>query len=248
MRNPLRHPLAAAAADLVIGMRCAGCGVPGPLLCDSCRVALAPRVRRCLPDPCPPALLEPVPVSPWCAAPYTDVTRRVLIEFKEQRRDGLAGPLAQLLCAAVDAAIGESPGARGWTLVPMASRRATVRARGYDPVLVLTRLAAGWLRRRGRDVVVTRALRHRRRVADQAGLSAEERFRNLDGALRAAVTRWPARRGVVVVDDVLTTGATLSAAVRALREAGAPVDRAAVVAATPRHGGSPRRVASARRW
>lgn len=185
---------------------------------------------------------------PWCAAPYADVTRRVLIEFKEQRRDGLAEPLARLLSASLDAAIGQSPGAAGWTLVPMASRRATVRARGYDPVLVLARLAAARLRRRGRDVVVTRALRHRRRVADQAGLSAEQRFRNLDGALRAVVTHWPPGRRAIVVDDVITTGATLSAAVRALREAGATVDRAAVVAATPRHPGPARRVAAGRPW
>lgn len=244
MTNPIRHPLAAAAADLVVGVRCAGCEAPGLLLCDACRARLRPRARRCPPDPCPSALLEPEPVVPWCAATYADVVRRVLIEFKEQRRDGLAAPLAGLLYAAIRAAIRDPPAA-GWTLVPVTSRRATVRSRGYDAVLVLTRLVAARLRRHGHDVLVCRALRHRRSVADQAGLTADQRRRNLDGALRSTVRSWPPERRVVVVDDVITTGATLSAAVRALREEGATVDRAAVVAATPRLPDSSRRVAVA---
>lgn len=204
------------------------------MLCAACRAALRPRTRRCPPDPCPDGLLLPEPVTPWCAAPYADVARRVLLEFKEYRRDGLAEPLADLLVAALVAATAQPPASTGWTLVPMASRRASVRARGYDAVLLLSRIAAARLRRRGEDVVVSRALRHRRRVADQAGLGAEQRYRNLDGALRSVVRRWPAGRQVVVVDDVVTTGATLSAAVRALRDSGAEVRRAVVVAATPR--------------
>lgn len=243
MTNLRRNPLAAAAGDLMIGMCCAGCAAPGLSLCDACRDALTPRPRRCLPDPCPGGLLVPEPVTPWCAASYAGVTRRVLIEFKENRRDGLAERLAALLEAAVRAAMAQPSRPSGWTLVPMASRRAAVRARGYDAVLLLTRLAASRLRRGGHDVIVTRSLRHRRSVADQAGLSSRQRMLNLDGALRSVVRNWPGERRVIVVDDVITTGATLSAAVRALRAAGAEVRCAAVVAATPKMLPPTRRVA-----
>lgn len=77
-----------------------------------------------------------------------------------------------------------------------------------------------------------RALEHRRRVADQAGLSASDRAANLSGAMRARFDL--SGRRVIVLDDVITTGATLAEAARALREAGAEVSAAAVVAATAR--------------
>jgi predicted amidophosphoribosyltransferase len=71
---------------------------------------------------------------------------------------------------------------------------------------------------------------------DSAGLGVDDRSRNLDHAMRAAarpVPGWAA----IVVDDVVTTGATLREAVRALSAAGWPVAGAAVVAATPRRSG-----------
>ncbi|MES9535697.1 phosphoribosyltransferase family protein, partial [Actinomadura sp. NPDC000600] len=75
--------------------------------------------------------------------------------------------------------------------------------------------------------------RQRGRVADQAGLSAKERAANLKGAVevRADV----AGRRLVLVDDVVTTGASLAEAARALRAAGGEVTAAAAIAATPRH-------------
>jgi predicted amidophosphoribosyltransferase len=77
-------------------------------------------------------------------------------------------------------------------------------------------------------------LTHRRRVADQAGLTATARAANLSGALHTRLDMRGHR--VIVVDDVITTGATLAEAVRALRAAGAEVPACAVIAATERHG------------
>ncbi|MDN5854788.1 MAG: ComF family protein [Actinomycetia bacterium] len=228
------HALVAAATDLFTGTRCAGCGAPGVALCGLCRAQLEPHPRPCLPDPCPAPLLDPSPVTPWCAATYQGAVRRVLLQFKERGRDGLASALSELLAEATTAAMANAPGYRAWTIVPMTSRRSTVRDRGYDAVLLLARLTARRLRHAGHDVRVTRALRYRRAVADQAGLGAAERQQNLAGALRSAIGRWPQGRGVVVVDDIVTTGATLGEAVGALRTAGAGVAGAAVVAATPR--------------
>lgn len=86
------------------------------------------------------------------------------------------------------------------------------------------------------QVTVVAALRHVRRVADQAGLDARGRAANLAGALAVRREAQPRLEGrpVVLVDDVLTTGATLAEAARALSSAGVSVCAGAVLAATPR--------------
>jgi predicted amidophosphoribosyltransferase len=89
----------------------------------------------------------------------------------------------------------------------------------------------------GPAVFCVQALEHRRRVADQAGLSAADRAANLGGAIQARFDLLGHR--VIVVDDVITTGATLAEAARALRAAGAEVPAAAVVAATERRPSPP---------
>ena len=101
----------------------------------------------------------------------------------------------------------------------------------------LARTAASGLRRRGLPVMVLPVLRQSGGVADQAGLGSAERQRNLAGAL---VVRpgWRPRldaRPVLLVDDVVTTGSTLTEARRVLVEAGAVVLGAATVASTPLH-------------
>jgi predicted amidophosphoribosyltransferase len=121
-------------------------------------------------------------------------------------------------------------------LVPVPSRRTAVRARGQDATLRLTRRAAAVLRRAGCDVEVLPVVRIVRGLADQAGLDARERAANLHGALAVPdrLARHVRGRPVVVVDDVITTGASIVEAARALRAAGADVRCAAVVAATRR--------------
>src|SRR5207302_10833979 len=116
----------------------------------------------------------------------------------------------------------------GPVLVPVPSARATVRRRGGDHVLRLARAAASPLGAR-----VVSPLRITRAVRDSAGLGASERFANLGGAMSAAAPAAP-ETAVVVVDDIVTSGATLAEAVRALRASGWLVTGAAVVAATPR--------------
>jgi predicted amidophosphoribosyltransferase len=100
-----------------------------------------------------------------------------------------------------------------------------------------TRGATGSETTKRRKLSCVQALQHRRRVADQAGLTATARSANLTGALRARLDLRGVR--VIVVDDVVTTGATLTEAARALRAAGAEVPAAAVIAATERHTGGP---------
>ncbi|MHA5049763.1 ComF family protein [Streptomyces sp. SD15] len=112
-------------------------------------------------------------------------------------------------------------------LVPVPSSRRAVRARGHDPARRIALAAAGELRRTGTSARVLTVLRQRRAVADQSGLNSRQRLDNLAGALEVAAggARLLAGGGrVVLVDDLMTTGASLTEAARAVRVAVADVD------------------------
>jgi Predicted amidophosphoribosyltransferases len=219
--------------DLLLPRRCAGCGGAGGddpgALCPGCTAALCgpPGPRR--PSPAPPGLPRC-----WAAADYDGVARRVILAYKERGRTALKAPLAACLAGVADAALRAAvPGRPGRVvLVPVPSARAARRARGHDPVGALAALTARQLADRGRPAVAVPVLGQRRRVADQAGLGAARRAANLRGAFRAAR---PVPPGLcVLVDDVVTTGATLAEAARALGAAGARPALAITVAATRR--------------
>lgn len=156
----------------------------------------------------------------------------------------LARPLGDLLAVSVAAATDDVGGPL--VLVPVPSRRSSVRARGHDPTLAITRLAAARLTAGGHDVAVHRMLRLRTGVVDQAGLDASARAANLTGSMTCPgpalvrLARRRARARLVVCDDVLTTGATAREAQRALETVGLTVHAIAAVAATRRRWGTGR--------
>ncbi|WP_433252386.1 ComF family protein [Streptosporangium sp. CA-135522] len=228
--------MSTALLDLVLPPRCAGCDAPGALVCPRCAAELHGRPARRMPVPAPPGLPEC-----WSATVYTSVVRRAIIAYKERGRTALAHPLAGALALTVAAATGDRP----VTLVPVPSARPALRRRGHDPVSRLTELAAGYLRAAGWPTTVAKVLVQRRRVADQAGLSSLQRAENLALAFRVTAARngsepslWGGAGPIVLVDDIVTTGATLAEAARALREAGVAVPLAATIAATRRKGES----------
>ncbi|MFE6871477.1 ComF family protein [Kitasatospora sp. NPDC057692] len=220
-RGPFAHVLA-GLLDVLLPAPCAGCGADRGQLCPGCRRILAT------------ARPGPSSALPWAhaAAPYDGPVRRLLLAHKERGALRLAGPLGETLAGAVRSALGPDAGQAPLLLVPVPSARAAVRARGHDPTLRLAEAAARTLRREGLDVRTAPLLRHTRPVADQAGLPAAERRRNLHGALtvRPLGHRPPALRPVLV-DDLVTTGASLAEAARALSAVGLPPRAAATVAA-----------------
>lgn len=154
------------------------------------------------------------------AAPYEGGARAALLAYKERGRRDLVLPLAQALRAVLRTL-------PAGAIVPVPSSAAAARARGGDHLLRLAR-AAGRPERREIDTPLTL----RRAVRDSVGLGVDDRHANLRYAMTARPPR--TRRAAVLVDDVVTTGATLTEARRALDAAGWSLVAAAVVAATPR--------------
>lgn len=210
----------AACADalaLLLPVSCAGCDEPDVALCERCALALAPHPTR--------RVIEASggEVAVWSGLAFDGVAARVLRAIKEDGRTALASALAPALAAALARA-----GASDAAVVPMPTSRAAYRRRGFRVPDLL-------VRRTGRRPL--RLLRHARTTADQRGLDRDARRRNVTQSLTA--TRDASGLRVIVVDDVVTTGASLAEAVRALRDAGADVVAAATLAATPRRRAAP---------
>ncbi|MGW4205712.1 ComF family protein [Streptomyces sp. NPDC004726] len=210
---------------LVLPAACGGCGAPRTPLCEKCAHELyGSAARRTRPVPEPAGL-----PAVHAAAPYADAVRAVLLAHKERGALGLARPLGVALAGAVRAAVPPVGRAAGpLLLVPVPSARRVVRARGHDAARRIALAAAGELRRTGTEARALPVLRQWREVVDQSGLTARERTENLAGALRAVAgaDRLLESGRVVLVDDLMTTGASLAEAARAVREAG-PWTRAA---------------------
>lgn len=223
--NGLRREL----ADLILPVGCAGCGVPRvrSQLCVECSSAL----RGAVPWRVRPSRVSPGLPAVYAAMPYADEVRAVLLAHKERGALGLAVPLGGLLAAAVRKT---APGA-AVRLVPVPSARRAVAGRGHDPARRVALGAARELRGGGVPARVSAVLRQRRTVADQTGLTAEQRMANLDGALEVVpggerLLGDPVEEQTVLVDDLMTTGASLVEGARALAVVGRQVAGAAVVA------------------
>jgi predicted amidophosphoribosyltransferase len=170
------------------------------------------------------------------AGVYADTLRRVLLAAKERHALGLLPLLGGRLAAAAARLVLDAGQGGSVVLVPVPSASAQVAARGLDLTASLARIAAVRLRSAGLDVRVHRGLALARSPEDQAGLDRVQRLANLAGAFRTVGAR--PSGPVMVVDDIVTTGATLAEAVRAWQVGGGDVIGGAVVAATMRGGGA----------
>ncbi|GAC83442.1 ComF family protein [Gordonia paraffinivorans] len=214
-----------AAADLVCPLVCGGCARPGTAWCRRCDRSLhdAPISVR-------PRVFPAAPV--WALGRYRGVHRRAVLAVKEHDRRDLVAPLGSALAHGIRtlARWGELPDAPTLVLIPAPTRRLAARRRGGDRVTAFARHAATAL---GPRVRVVPVLATAATARDSAGLDARARARNLSGAIRPRTRKvaLPHRATTILVDDVMTTGATAAESVRVLRRAGVGVDAVVVVAA-----------------
>ncbi|MEV4887846.1 phosphoribosyltransferase family protein [Nonomuraea sp. NPDC055795] len=221
-----------ALLDVLAPQVCLGCGLAHMgRVCDGCLAGWVRSVAPRMPVPVPAGLPRC-----WSAGDYSGSLREAILAYKERGQTGLAVPLGEALAYTALTALAVSGGLRGGVVVvPVPSARRAVRGRGHDPVRRLAALAASRMRAAGVLAVLAPALAQARRVADQAGLSATERAANLRSSLRVTGRlRGAPGASAVLVDDIVTTGATLAEAARALRSAGTEVVAAVTIAATRR--------------
>ena len=233
-----RPKIWSAAIDLVASRHCAGCGRPDVLWCPECAVSLSAAPHRSAPSPTPPGF-----PACWSVARYDGPVREALSAYKDRGQRPLLAPLSRALARAVGAALRTitTNGLRP-VVVPAPSSPTAVRRRGGDSMAALAEGARRELARFGVEILGESALVLTREVADQSGLGASGRWGNLADSMSVgerglvSLTGHDGRRcrPVVVVDDVVTTGSTLSEAVRALAAVGVTEVRAATIASTSR--------------
>lgn len=218
---------AAAALDLALPAACAGCGREGDALCATCRPALDARLelRGGTPIGLPADLPAPLLQLEWCA-PFAGPVRAALHELKYAGERRLATPLGQAV-----ARRWERVGEGADVIVPVPVHAERERQRGYDQAALIAAVAA-----RSLGLPWVRALVRARATVAQFQLGREDRSANVNGAFQVAGARSCtgsipiAGRWVLLVDDVVTTGATLAACATALEESGALAVSAIVVA------------------
>ncbi len=184
--------------DLLAPPRCAGCSTLGAALCRECRVGIAR----------PPEGLSFPPLRrvlvPWS---YVGAARSLVLDLKLRGRRVAAEPLVEAMLAEV-----ARTGLAGETITWVPGRRTDIRRRGFDHARVLAEGVAESL-----GLPPAALLTSSPRRTDQTGLAAAARRANLRDAFRCEV----ASGGIVLVDDVVTTGATVRACAEALLHAGA---------------------------
>ncbi|WP_102142796.1 ComF family protein [Mycobacterium hubeiense] len=198
--------------DLVLPLECGGCGAPSTRWCPACADEL--QVKCDEPHIVAPRLDPGAPVL--SLGRYAGARRQAIVAMKEHGRADLIDPLAAALQHGLHHLLEWGVVGTPLTVVPAPTRRTAARRRGGDPVTrMAVKAAAGHP-----GVTVRNALRMRAWVRDSVGLSSTDRQRNVAGRVKLCT---PVTGTVLVVDDIVTTGATAAESVRILRSAGAQV-------------------------
>ncbi len=207
-------------ADLVLGRQCLGCGAPAPGICPTCLTGLRTSATA----------IEGSPVPATAAREYSGLTRSLIIEYKKYGYRSLDEPLGWLLADAVWSAMARAS-VRACTIVAIPAHPRS--RRGFDALAAIVRAAVRALSGAGVPVRQEYWLSPAADYRTLKALGRSARQAEVTGAFRAVPTP-TAQSPVIVVDDVMTTGATLGEAVATLQRAGIHVTAIAVVAAASR--------------
>lgn len=237
--------LARDLLDLLLPPACAGCRravARGAVLCEACERTL-PRIghsacARCqetrvrTPFECCSVCEERGgPLAACCAAVWFEGAAAAWVKRFKYAAPGLAGldPAAEAVCLALAGEAAERmPAPLPAAIVPVPLHPARIRARGYQPAGILARA----LSRRLGVPLLPRLLSRVRDTPSQTGRGRADRRRNVAGCFELAPGMAPPP-SLWLVDDVVTTGATLGEAARAVRRAGARQVSAVCIARTP---------------
>ncbi len=158
----------------------------------------------------------------WVGATYEAEVARIILAWK----DGAASHLTSTLAHSLACVVSKS-GLPPSNLIPIPSAPGAVRRRGFEHTVNLAKATSRLL---GAQWRTQKLLSHRGAASDQVGLTVAQRFRNAHGRYLAMT----GGEAVILVDDVVTTGATLGEAARALRDSGHRVLGAVCLAHTPK--------------
>ena len=197
------RPLLDALLALIFPDRCAGCARFGALFCPNCRAALVPypgELRR------PPASLAEVRIAYVFQSPLREAVHQ--LKYRRVRR--IARPLGALMAECLS---GQPPEIDAVLAIPLHAAR--LAERGFNQAEALAREVA----QAARLPLINDSLVRIRATEQQARLDARARTENMRGAFSWQGAAPPRR--LLLVDDVLTTGATMGACAEVLRDAGA---------------------------
>ncbi len=158
---------------------------------------------------------------------YAGARRQAIVAMKDRGRTDLSAPLARAVALGVHRLLVWGLLDVPLTIVPAPTRSWAARRRGGDPVSRIAMVATGG----HPDITVVRALRMKALARDSAGLGSAARERNIAGRVLLTSRCVPADGEVLLVDDIVTTGATARESVRVLQSAGARVSAVLALAA-----------------
>lgn len=212
---PPRCPLCGEGLTAQLGL-CAACWsglvIPGEPSCALCQRPFAEGIVAG--STCAPCLADP-PRHDGIAAGtlYNDTSRRLVLAFKHGQRIALAAMMARLIVARLPKTSAE------WLVVPVPLHRWRLWRRGFNQAALLAREIAS---ARGARLLVD-GLERSKQTPSLGGLGRKARARTLSGAIAVNPRRRSDLKGakIILVDDVLTSGATSGACVAALKRAGA---------------------------
>ncbi|WP_170207864.1 ComF family protein [Rarobacter incanus] len=232
--GPSWRAICTAIGHVVVPVRCAGCGLYDTQLCAPCRAMWERKPFRCEQFAGRLDLADGGHAMPvWALSHYRDEPREVILAAKEGGRHDLHALLGLAAVRAGKAARAHVGGGRMLAAVPVPSRPATIRRRGADLTAALARHVAS-----AGAMGCAPALRAHNRRADQVGLGAAGRARNQAGSVSVRAGALPVGRDVILVDDIVTTGATLRECQLVLGRANVRVVGAVVLACAVAPGGS----------